>query len=78
MRQKYKLSSLALKAYEAYHKKVILWLKTIHYPNKPGFHLVTISQMAPFTPKSTPKLKSALHFRYSKVIPRFIPRANTA
>ena len=29
--------------------------------------------MAPFTPKST-----ALHFRYSIVIPRFIPRSNTA
>ena len=24
------------------------------------------------------KLRSALHFRYSKVIPRFIPHANTA
>ena len=34
--------------------------------------------MAPFTPKSTSKLRSALHFRYSIVIPRFTPRANTA
>ena len=31
-----------------------------------------------FTPKSTLKLRSVLHFRYSKVIPRFISRANTA
>ena len=33
--------------------------------------------MAPFTPKSTSKLRSAMHFRYSIVIPRFIYRANT-
>ena len=33
---------------------------------------------APFTPKSTSKLRSALHIRYSIVIPRFISRANTA
>ena len=30
------------------------------------------------TPKSTSKLRFAQHIRYSKVIPRFIPRANTA
>ena len=30
------------------------------------------------TPKSTLKLRSALHYRYSIVIPRFISRANTA
>ena len=41
-------------------------------------HLVTIVPMAPFTPKSTSKLRSALHFRYSTVIPRFIPCANMA
>ena len=29
-------------------------------------------------PKLTLKLRSALHFRYSIVIPRFISRANTA
>ena len=31
-----------------------------------------------FTPKSISKLRSALHIRYSKVIPRFISRANAA
>ena len=30
-------------------------------------------KMAPFTPKSTSKLRSALHFRYSIVIPQFNP-----
>ena len=34
--------------------------------------------MAPFTPKSTSTLRSALHIGYSLVIPRFISRANTA
>ena len=53
-------------------------MKTIHYPNKIIYHLVTIVPMAPFSPKSTSKLRSALHFRYSTVIPHFIPRANTA
>ena len=47
-------------------------MKTIHYPNTIKSHLVTIVPMAPFTPKSTTKLISALHSRYSKVIPRFI------
>ena len=55
-----------------------LWMKTIHYPNTIRSHLVTIVPMAPFTPKSTSKLRSALHIRYSKVISRFISRANTA
>ena len=59
-------------------KKIILWMKTIHYPNKIRFHLVTIAPMAPFTPKSTSTLRSAMHFRCSIVIPRFIPRDNTA
>ena len=53
-------------------------MKTIHYPNKIRSHLVTIASMAPFTPNSTSKLRSALHFRYSIVIRRFIPPANTA
>ena len=53
-------------------------MKTIHYPNKVRSHLVTIVPMAPFTPKSTSKLRSALHFSYSIVIPRIILRANTA
>ena len=53
-------------------------MKTIHYPNNIRSQLVTIAPMAPFTPKSTAKLRSALHFRYSIVIPRFISRANTA
>ena len=53
-------------------------MKTIHYPNTIRSHLVTIVTIPPFTPKSTSKLRSALHFRYSTDIPRFIPRANTA
>ena len=53
-------------------------MKTIHYLNEIRSHLVTIVQMAPVTPKSTSNLRSALDFRYSIVIPRFIPRANTA
>ena len=60
------------------YKKIISWMKTIHYPNTIRSHLVTIAPMAPFTPKSTSKLRSALHFRYLIVIPRFIPRTNTA
>ena len=50
----------------------------IHYPNKIRSHLVTIVPMAPFTSKSTSKLRSALHFRYSTVIPGFIPGADIA
>ena len=53
-------------------------MKTIHYPNKIRSLLVTIVAMATFTPKSSSKLRSALHFRYSVVIPRFIPCANAA
>ena len=48
-------------------------MKTIHYPNKRGSHLVAIVPMAPFTPKSTSKLRSALHFRYLIVIIDIIP-----
>ena len=44
-------------------------MKTIHFLNKIGSHLVTIIPMASFTPKSTSKLRSALHFRYLIVIP---------
>ena len=51
-------------------------MKTIHYPTKIKSHLVTIVPMAPFTQKSTSNLRSALHFRYSIVISRFILRAN--
>ena len=36
-----------------FSKQIILWMKTIHYPNKIRSHLVTIVPMAPFTPKST-------------------------
>ena len=61
-----------------FKKLFLLWMKTIHYPNTIRSHLVTIVPMAPFTPKSTSKLRSALHIRYSKVTPRFISRANTA
>ena len=53
-------------------------MKAIHYPNRIRFHLVTIAPMAPFTPKSTSKLRSVLHFRNSIGIPCFISRANTA
>ena len=53
-------------------------MKTIHYPNKIRSHLVTIVPMAPFTPKLTSKLRFALPFKYSIVIPCFIPRANTS
>ena len=41
-----------------------------YYPNKIRSHLVTIVPMAPFTPKSTSKLRSALHLRYSSHPPR--------
>ena len=50
-------------------------MKTIHYPYKIRSHLVTIVPMAPLTPKSTSNLRSALYFRYSIVIPCFIPRS---
>ena len=59
-------------------KKIILWMKTNHYPNTLRSHLVTIVPMAPFTPKSTSKLRSALHFSYSIVNRRLYSRANTA
>ena len=59
-------------------KKKLLWMKTIHYPNTIRSHLVTIVPVASFTPKSSSKLRSALHIRYSIVIPRIISRANTA
>ena len=52
-------------------------MKTIHYPNKIRSHLDKITPMAPFSPKSASKLRSAMHFRYSIGIPRFISRANT-
>ena len=58
---------VTLKAYDAYLKL------TIHYPNKITFQLDTIVPMAPFTLKSTSKLRSAMHFRYSIVIPCVIP-----
>ena len=40
--------------------------------------LVTIVSMAPLIPRSTSKLRSALHFRYLKVIAHFIPHVNIA
>ena len=49
----------------------------IHYPNKIRSDLVTVVPTALFDPKSTSKLRSALHFRYSIVMSRFIPHANT-
>ena len=60
------------------NKTKILWMKTNHYPNKITFHLVTVVRMTSFTLKSTSKLRSFLHFKYSIVIPRFIPHANKA
>ena len=70
---------IILKGIAAYLKKQkTLWMKTMHYPNTIRSHLVTIVPMAPFTPESTSKLRSALHIRYSIVISRFISRANTA
>ena len=53
-------------------------MKKMYYPNTLRSHLDTIVQLAPFTPKSTLKLRSALHFSYSIVIRRFISRENTA
>ena len=49
-------------------------MKTTHYPNTIRSYLVTMAPIAPFTPKSTSNLRSALHFRYSIDI----PSANTA
>ena len=43
-------------------------MKTNHYPNKITFHSVTIVPMTSFTLKSTSKLRSFLHFRYSIVV----------
>ena len=62
-----RLSNKQLKAYDSYQEKVILWIKTIPFQNNIRPHLVTIVSMAPFAPKSTSKLRSALHFtsRYS-------------
>ena len=51
-------------------------MKTNNYLNKITSHLVTIVPMTPFTLKSTSKLRSFLHLRYSIVIQRFIPPAN--
>ena len=59
-------------------KKKLLWMKAMHYPNTIRSHLVTLVPMAPFAPKSTSKLRSALHIRYSIVMPLFISFANTA
>ena len=39
-----------------------------HYPNKITSHLATIVPMTSFTLKSTSKLRSFLHFRYSIVV----------
>ena len=45
----------------------------MHYPNTIRSHLVTIVPMVPFTPKSTSKLRSALHISYSIVIHASFP-----
>ena len=43
-----------------------VWMKTMHYPNTIRSHLVTIvDHCLQFTPKSTSKLRSALHIRYN-------------
>ena len=52
----FNLAVLYLNFYNAYLKKYILWIKTIHYPNKVRSHLVIIAPMVPFAPKSTSKL----------------------
>ena len=57
------------------YKKNILWMKAILYQNKMKSHFVIIVPTVLFTPKSSSKLRSARHYRYSIVIPRFIPRA---
>ena len=67
-----------LKENAEYLKIQLLWMKTMHYPNTVRSYLVTIVPMAPFTPKSTSKLRYALHIRYSIVIPRFNFHDNTA
>ena len=77
-RERYRLMLYVKGKCSVFLKKILLWMKTMHYPNTIRSHLVTIVPVAPFTPKSTSKLRSALHIRYSKVIPRFISRANTA
>ena len=43
-------------------------MKTNHYPNEITFHSVAIVPMTSFTLKSTSKLRSFLHFRYSSHI----------
>ena len=53
-------------------------MKTIYYPYNIDPTWPQSYQWRRFLQKSTLKLRSALHFRYSIVIPRFIPRANTA
>ena len=70
------MSSILFNGECSVFKKIILWMKTIHYPNIIKSHLVTIVPIAPFTPKSTSRLRSALHIRYSIVIRRFISCAN--
>ena len=47
-------------------------MKTIDYPNKIRSHLVTIVPMAPFTRKSTSKLRSALYFKIFDSHPKLI------
>ena len=44
-------------------------MKIIYFLNKIRSHLITIAPVTPFTPKSTSKLRYALHFRYLIVIP---------
>ena len=51
-------------------------MKTIYYLTKIRSHFVTIVPMAPFTPKSTLKLRSALILDSHPTL--YIPRANTA
>ena len=58
-------------------KKIILWMKTIHYSNTLRSHLVTTVPMVPFTLKLTLKLRSAQYFSYSIVIRRFSSRTPT-
>ena len=48
-------------------------METIHYLNTIRSHLVTIVPMAPFTPKSTSKLRSALQLDIRKLSHALFP-----
>ena len=49
-----------VKGIQSVSKKLILSMKTIHFPNEIRPHSVKIAPMAPFTLKSTSKLRLGL------------------